>query len=252
MNAFNGKALSSAKIEIKENNEMDVFFKTNIQKMDATKIMQCFGKYIEYEDVKAENVQGLVSTVMDGKIVFQNFEPDYGSLLLNGDLTIENGALINVIPVMEVEKIPGIGLKNLDKLYFSTLNSSLFLFENEVYIPRTEIRSTSFDAMFFGMYSFGEDYSYHIRMFLGEVLTSKSKANLKKLTLDGGFSEEDEKDVTKGRTSIYVVSKSENDKEKAGFDNKRDRLNMIAKVNLQKQMVDMSFHPALVKYNTEE
>jgi hypothetical protein len=41
-------------------------------------------------------------------------------------------------------------------------------------------------------------------------------------------------------------------KEKAGFDKKLDRANMKAKVNLQKQMVDMRFHPKLIKYNTEE
>ena len=253
MNAFDGSSLSSIKIEMKDDDEMDMYFKTSISKMDVAKIIENFGKYIEYEDIiKAENVNGLISTKMDGKIVLKNFEPVYESLLLNGDLTIENGALINVKPIMEIQKIPGVGLKNMDKLYFSTLSSSLFLFKNKLYIPRTEIRSTSFDAMFLGMYSFNEDYDYHIRMFLGEVLSSKSKANLKRQAQDGGFSDEDEKDVTKGRTSIYVVSKLENGKEKAGFDNKRDRMNMVAKVNLQKQMVDMRFHPALVKYNTEE
>jgi len=254
MNAFDGRSLSSVKIEMKPNDEMDLFFKTDIKKTDVTKIMKGFRNYIETEDFKAENVKGIISTKMDGKIVLQNNEPVYGSLMLNGNLTIENGALINVRPVMEVEKIPGIGLKNMDKLYFSTLTSSLFLFNNELYIPRTEIRSTSFDAMFLGMYSFGEDYAYHIRMFLGEVLTSKSKANLKKLALESGFDEEETQDVdvTKGRTAIYLVSKSENGKEKAGFDKKRDRANMVAKVNLQKQMVDMRFHPTLVKYNTEE
>ena len=109
--------------------------------------------------------------------------------------------------------------------------------------------------MFLGMYSFGEDYEYHIRMFLGEVLSSKSKSNLRKQAKDDGFGDDvemDEKELTKGRTSIYLVSKSEDGKEKAGFDTKQDRANMKAKVNLQKQMVDMRFHPALVKYNTEQ
>ncbi len=252
MDAFDGSAVSSIKIEMKSNDEMDMFFKTNINKMDVAKMIESFGEYIDYEDIQSENVQGLASTQMDGKIVLKNFEPVYESLMLDGDLTIENGALINVKPVMEIEKIPAVGLKGLDKLYFNTLNSSLFLFNNELYVPRTEIRTSSFDAMFLGMYSFGEDYEYHIRMFLGEVLSSKSKANLKKQAREGGFEDEDEKDLTKGRTSIYVVSKSEDGKEKAGFDNKRDRLNMAAKVNLQKQMVDMRFHPSLIKYNTEE
>ena len=252
MTAFGGYALTSAKIEMQPENRVEMFFRTNLNNMNARQLLENFGDYMDYEEIQSENVLGRISTKMDGEIVLKDYNPVYESLMLKGDLTIENGALFNVKPVMEVEKIPGIGLKNMDSLYFSTLNSSVFLFNNELYIPRTEIRSTSFDAMFLGMYSFGEDYAYHIRMFLGEVLSSKSKANLRKQFQEGGFNDEDQEDVTKGRTSIYLVSKSENGKEKAGFDKKRDRANMVAKVNLQEQMVNLNFHPKLVKYETEE
>jgi len=252
LKAFDGRALSSLKVEMQPDNRMVLFFKTNIDKMNTRQLVANFGEYMDYDEISANNVAGLLSTAMDGEIILKNYAPVYESLMLKGDLTIENGALFNVRPVMEVEKIKGIGLKNMDSLYFSTLNSSVFLFNNELYIPRTEIRTTSFDAMFLGMYSFGEDYAYHIRMFLGEVLSSKSKANLRKQMEEGGFSADDGKDVTRGRTSIYLVSKSENGKEKAGFDKKRDRANMVAKVNLQQQMVNLNFHPKLVKYETEE
>ena len=252
MNAFDGNATTSAKIEMQDSAQMTVWFKTDMHNMDVTQLVDAFGKYMDYDDIQKNNVQGTLSSVMDGKIVMKDFEPDFNEMSLKGELTLENGALFNVKPVMEVEQISGVGIKNLDSLYFSTLNSSLFLFRNNLYIPRTEIRTSSFDAMFLGMYSFGEDYAYHIRMFLGEVLSSKSKANLRKQAQAGGFDDEDEKDVTKGRTSIYVVSKSENGKEKAGFDNKHDRANMVARVNLQKQLLDLRFHPTLVSYNTEE
>ena len=229
-----------------------MYFKTNVDRMNVSQMADGLRDYIQIEDFTSDHVKGIISTQMDGEIVLdKNFEPVYHSLMLKGDLTIEKGALLNVKPVMEVEKIPGVGLKNMDKLYFSTLNSSIFLFKNDLYIPKTEIRSSSFDAMFLGMYSFGEDYAYHIRMFLGEVLSSKSKARLRKQTQDSGF-EDDPDDIAKGRTSIYLVSKYENGKEKAGFDNRKNRTNMVAKVNLQEQMVNMRFHPALVTYNTEE
>ncbi len=152
---------------------------------------------------------------------------------------------------MEVEKIPGVGLKNMDSLYFSTLNSSIFLFNNKLYIPRTQIRSTSFDAMFLGMYSFGGDYAYHIRMFLGEVLSSKSKANLRKQMQEGGFTEEDENDITKGRTSILFQNRKM-EKKRLVSTRKKISSNMVAKVNLQKQMVDMRFNPQLIKYETDK
>ena len=252
MDAYNGKALTSLKIEMEAEGEMDMYFKTSIDQMDVYQMANGLQEYIQMEDFTPEHVKGKISTQMNGKIVLdKNFEPVYNSLMLKGDLAIEDGALLNVKPVMEVEKISGVGLKNMDNLYFSTLKSSIFLFKNDLYIPKTEIRSTSFDAMFLGMYSFGEDYAYHIRLFLGEMLSSKSKAHLRKQTQDNGFEEEQE-DVTKGRTSIYLVSKLMSGKEKAGFDNKKDRTSMVAKVNLQEQMVNMRFHPALIKYNTEE
>lgn len=254
MNAFEGNATTSVRIELDADDKMVMYFKTDAKKMNVSRMIDSFHDYLVYADmgdITGENVKGLLSTRMDGKIVLKNFEPDYNSLLLNGSLNLENGAMINVKPVMEVGKVPGIGIKNLDKLYFSNMSSNLFLFKNELYIPQTEIRTTSFDAMFLGMYSFGEDYSYHIRMFLGEVLTSKSRSNLRKQAKDDGF-EEDNDDVTKGRTSIYLVSKSENGKEKAWFDKKNDRKNMVARVSLRKQMVDMLFHPALVSYETEQ
>ena len=252
MNGFDGIARTSAKVEMQDSARMTLWFKTDMKNMNVTQLVDAFGDYMDYDEIQKNNVQGTISAVMDGKIVLKDFEPDYNEMSLKGDLTLKNGALFNVKPVMEVQNISGVGIKNLDSLYFSTINSSLFLFRNDLYIPRTEIQTSSFDAMFLGMYSFGEDYAYHIRLFLGEVLSSKSKAHLRKQAQEGGFSEEDEKDLTKGRTAIYVVSKSENGKEKAGFDTKKDRLNMVARVNLQEQMLNMRFHPTLVSYDTEQ
>ncbi|WP_163715711.1 AsmA family protein [Mangrovibacterium lignilyticum] len=252
MEAYQGKALSSIKVEMKPEGEMDLFFKTNVGQMNVSEMAKGLEDYITMDDFTADNVKGTISTRMDGKIVLdKNFEPVYNSLMLKGDLDIANGALINVKPVMEVEKIPAVGLKNMDKLYFSTLKSSIFLFNNKLYIPQTEIRSSSFDAMFLGMYSFGEDYAYHIRMFLGEVLSSKSKANLRKQSQDDGFEEDQSDDITKGRTSIYLVSKKENGKEKAWFDNRKDRTNMVAKVKMQEGALKFKFHPLFVTYETE-
>ncbi|GET22832.1 AsmA family protein [Prolixibacter denitrificans] len=252
MDAYSGKALTSLKIELNPEGEMDMYFKTNVDQMNVSQMADGLHNYIQIEDFTSDHVKGIISTQMDGEIVLdKNFEPVYHSLMLKGDLTIQKGALLNVKPVMEVEKIPGVGLKHMDQLYFSTLKSSIFLFKNKLYVPKTEIRSSSFDAMFLGMYSFGGDYAYHIRMFLGEVLSSKSRAHLRKQAHDSGF-EDDPDDITKGRTSIYLVSKYENGKEKAGLDNRKDRTNMVAKVNLQEQMVNMRFHPALVTYHTDE
>jgi hypothetical protein len=251
MDAFDGYAYSSVKVEMLPANKIVLWFKTDVQGMDVSGIMRGFEQYIDQEGFTDKNVKGRLTSQMDGRIVMVDYEPIYDSIMIKGDLILDNGALLNVPAVMEIEKIPGIGIKNLDRLYFSTLQSQLFIYNNKVFIPRTEIRSTSFDAMFLGMYSFGEDYAYHIRMFLGEVLSSKSNSNLRKMKKEGGFVEDDEDDITKGRTSLYLVSKSENGKEKAWFDKKKDRSLMKTKIRVQEGILKFIFFPKLVKYNTE-
>lgn len=248
-NAFDGNISASVKYQMFPNFRDVLQFKTDMKNVNVPRMLKELETYIDQEDFTDKNVLGKLTAQMDGKIIMQDYAPVYDSMLLKGNLVLENGALINVKPVMEIEDIAFIGLKNMNKLYFSTLESQLFLFKNKMYFPRTNIRSSSFDGMFFGMYSFGEDYAYHVKMYLNQVLSGKDKSSLKKEAKENGF---DEEVGTDGRRPIYVVSKSENGKSKAWLDNRPDRLRMDAKVNLQEQMVNMRFDPRLVLYNTDD
>ncbi len=257
-NIFDGDVNASVKYEMNvkdeksklKNSFVDVmYFKADAKQLDMSRLMDELEVYIDQEDFKKDNVLGRLTALVDGKIVLKEYEPVYEEMMLKGDVKLENGALVNVQPVMDIEEISLIKLKNMDKLYFSTLESSFFLFKNKMYFPRTDIKSSSFDAMFFGMYSFGEDYAYHLKMYLNQLLSKRDNDALNKASKDNGFSEEDVKD---GKRPVYVVSKSIEGKSKAGLDNRKDRVRMDAKVNLQKQMVDMNFHPKLVKYSTED
>ncbi|WP_430935444.1 AsmA family protein [Saccharicrinis sp. 156] len=224
-------------------------FKSEVKNLDVSRMMFELETYIDQEDFKKENVQGTLSGAMDGEIVLVDYSPVYEKMLLKGNVKIENGALINVKPIMEIEEIKAIKLDGLDKLFFSTIESNLFLFKNKMYFPRTNIKTSSFDAMFFGMYSFGEDYTYHLKMYLNQLLSKKDKAALEKMAKENGFEEDEVRD---GKRPIYVVSKFENGKYKAGLDNRPDRIRMDAKVNLQEQMVSFRFDPRLVKYSVED
>ncbi len=248
-NAFGGNVSASVKYQMFPNFRDVLQFKTDMKNVDMPRMLKELETYIDQEDFTDKNVLGKLTAQMDGKIIMKDYAPVYDSMLLKGNLTLVNGALINVKPVMDVEDIAFIGLKNMNKLYFSTIESQLFLFKNKMYFPRTNIRSSSFDGMFFGMYSFGEDYAYHVKMYLNQVLSGKDRSSLKKEAKENGF---DEEVGTDGRRPIYVVSKSEKGKSKAGLDNRKDRLRMDAKVNLQEQMVSFRFDPRLVIYNTDE
>ncbi|WP_066632254.1 AsmA family protein [Labilibacter marinus] len=250
-NVFGGNLKASVKYEM-EHTKVDVpylkdimHFKIDAKGLDVSQLIGDLEEYIGQEDFQSKNVQGKLSGIIDGRVDLHDYNVIYEKMLLKGDIKLEDGALINVKPVMEVEEIAMIKLQNMDKLYFSTLESKMFLFKNKMYFPRTIIETSSFDAMFFGMYSFGEEYAYHIRMYLNQLLSKNDKDKLAKAAKDNGFVDEAVKD---GKRPIYVVSSSK----RTGLDKRNDRDRMDARVNLQKEMVEFRFDPNLVLYNTDK
>jgi purine-nucleoside phosphorylase len=64
----------------------------------------------------------------------------------------------------------------LIKLEFNTLKTDLFVHEDKVYIPQTDVESSALDMSFAAMYNVAnEDYQAHLEMHLKDVLMGKSK-----------------------------------------------------------------------------
>ncbi|WP_075601927.1 AsmA family protein [Saccharicrinis aurantiacus] len=252
--AFGGDMVASAKYEVGSETYSVAQYKLDLKGMDIQQLFTDFDDFHEYLDegeepfITSKQVTGILSSHMDGRVIFgEDYEVNYDSLQVKGNLHLDKGSLINVQAVKDVEDIPMIGLKGLDNLQFSTLDSKIFIFKNKWYVPSTEIRSSSFDANFFGMSSFKEDYSYHIRVFLGEVLASKSKKNLAKQAKENGFEQDD---ATKGRTSLYLVSRMIEGRSKAWFDKKKDRDKMKKTIRAQQGALNFIFFPKLVNFET--
>ena len=249
-NVFGGDVKGSMMYQI-AGNYIDVLqFRTDAKDVNMSRMLDELESFIDYEDFSKEKVKGNLTSKMDGRVVLKDYEVIYDSLMLTGNLTLTDGALVKVKPVMEIEKIPMIGLKGLSNLRFSKLESSLFIYNNKVYIPQTLIKTTSFDASFLGMYGFDEQYAYHVRMFLGEILAGKSKYNLKKQTKDMGFVEESEEVAKKGRTALYLISSFDGKKERAWWDKKSDRDRMKTLVRMNGRGLRILFKPTVVKYET--
>ncbi|TLX76126.1 hypothetical protein E9993_07905 [Labilibacter sediminis] len=246
VDAFGGDLNLSAKHMVHPDDGRSVtWMKTKINKMNIHQLMKDFDDFEEYYDpmIRSEQVYGVFSTEMDIRVVLNSeYEPYMDSLMLAGDLALEEGALKNVEAIMAISEIKGHGLKDLDNMRFKTLKSSLFLYKNYIWIPKTDILSSSFDATFLGMHSFEEEYSYHIRVMLRQILSGNVKDKFRKQNSEGGFSAED-----KGR---YYVSSYIDGKPKAWFDNKRDRRLMSTKIRLNNNAFLTLFNPSITKYNT--
>ncbi len=241
MDAFNGHLKASVKFQELGGGRAMVSFKTEVYKMDIKKLLEDFDNF-DQNEITSEKISGLLSGKLTGESPLHDYEMVTDSFTLSGNLRLEDGGLYNYKPVMDIEKIPGVGMKNMDKLMFSAIDSRLFVYKGKMYVPNTEIRTTSFDAAFYGMQSFKEDYQYHIRIFLGEVFASKSKGAIDKQSKEGGF-DKGNKDVTKGRTALYLKSFKKGKKERSWFDNKSDRRDMKIKVMMNENSLKLVFFP---------
>jgi hypothetical protein len=235
--------VSSLIYNYKSENRQIITFRNHIEGMDISQLLKDFNNF-DQKEITHEQVSGLLSTDIDGWMVLLGDTVVNDSLYLKGDIKLENGGLFKYAPAMELANFTNI--KELDNMRFKTMNSSIFIFNNSIYVPRTEIKSNAMNITAYGMQSFGEDYEYHLKIYLGEILRGKSKHMLKKQA----ELENNPASNKKEPRSLYVVSYSLDGKMKNGLDNKKLRQKMNMKIKLQKKVLSIIFHPKLVNFDT--
>jgi hypothetical protein len=245
-NAFGGKVNNSIKYSIVSDNRQSLAVKNNTEQIDIHQLLKDFDNFKEFEQdyIVADQISGKLTTDLHGQFLLLGDTLVNDSTMVKGNLKLENGGLFNYEPAQELSKFTNI--TELDNMKFKTIESQVFVFKNAVYVPQTEIKSNAMDISAYGMQTFGEDYEYHLRIYLGEILYGKTKRirekqEKKKNKPDGG---------TSGLKSLFVVSKSINGETKNGLDSKKARMRMKTKIKLQNVVLDIIFHPKLENFET--
>jgi len=243
-NAFDGTSNSSIRFSIVGNGKQIINIKNVVNRMDINKFMYAFDNFGYDSLISYKNIQGLVSADLNSRFVFNADTLVSEDMRVNGDLTLENGRIINYQPAMDVASFTGI--KELDNIELKTLKSNLFIFKNQMYVPSTDVVSSSMDFSVFGMQSFGDNYEYHMQLHLGDVLKGKSKKLIERQSSTGDEVSKDDMD----RSTIKIIYADIDGKAKAGFDNKKAIKAMELKIQVQQKMLDLIFHPKLVSFET--
>ncbi len=228
-NAFDGSMNSSLRIEIQEDN-MEINIKNKVDRMDIKKLLHDMDNFDQKELID-ENLSGIFST--DSFFIKMIMEEDsiiYPAMRIIGDITLENGGFYNYEPVSSLAPyIPGV--KSLDTLVFNTIESHLFLMQDKMYVPKTEVHSNAFDISVIGMQSFGEDYEYRLEVHLHEILFGKGKKD-------------------KDRKPVFVKAFSLEGKDRNGFGKEEDQIKMANRIRSKERLLKLHFHPLTVSFNT--
>jgi len=161
--------------------------------------------------LKAENIAGSVSGTLSVLMPFDSLLiPDIRSATAEGKYTLINGVLSNFEPVKALSRF--IKMSELENITFSKIENDLFIKNNYLAVPQMEIKSSAADFTISGKHYFDNNYEYHVKTYLSELLSRKAKRDHNEF----GAVEED----GLGRTSIFLKITGKGDDVKVGYDMK--------------------------------
>ena len=166
------------------------------------------------EFIKAENLEGFLSGNITLVLPVDSLlNPDIHTMAAEGKFSISDGALVNFDPVKALSSF--IELSELQDIRFDKLENDFFIRDNVFYLPQMEIRSSAADLSVNGEHTFDNNYEYHVKMLLSEILSKKSRKT-RKPAEDFGEIQDD----GLGRTSIFLRIDGNGEDVKVSYDMK--------------------------------
>jgi hypothetical protein len=215
LNMHSLSGLISGSCYISQNNNKDLMAKGNftVTNVDVNKAFRTFHNFGQ-SFLKAENIKGTLSGSLS--LLFPldsvlNFH--IKTLTAEGNYHLVNGALINFDPVKQLSSF--IELSELENISFDQLNNDFFIRNNYLFIPQMEVNSSAADLSVNGKHSFDNDYEYHVKILLSQILSKKRARNKSSIT-EFGVVEDD----GLGRTSLLLKIIGKGEVAKVGYDMK--------------------------------
>jgi hypothetical protein len=212
---------------IVQNRDRGLITKGNfiVKNIDVNKAFTTFHNFGQ-NFLKAENIKGSLSGSL--ALLFPvdsllNFH--IKTLTADGKYLLVNGALINFDPVKQLSSF--IELSELKNITFEELQNDFSIRNNLLYIPQMEVKSSAADLSVNGKHSFDNDYEYHVKILLSEILSRKRIKNRGNVS-EFGVVEDD----GLGRTSLLLKIVGKGEEAKVGYDVKAART--VVKDNFKK------------------
>ncbi len=243
--AFGGSMVTSVLFDTRYSDRAKVEFDNKINGMDIRQLLIDAAEFIP-DVITYENVEGKLTSAINGRLFITGDSIHYDKIALLGKFKLEDGGIYNFEPAMELAKFTQ--LRELDRIVFRTLESSIFVYNNKIFLPKTDIVSSAIDISAYGMESFGTDYEYHLNVHLSDVLIGKNKKLLKKQGMESDMFKGDDK---ADRNGLFLVSYKKEGKSKHGFDTKQLQKMMLTTIKVHERGLNLIFHPQLLNFNTD-
>jgi hypothetical protein len=229
MEAFSG-VLDGALVLTQENDSklrLEADIRTNHTDINLL-FKQCrnFGQ----DDLTDQHLRGFMS----GLIRFSTSLKSDGTLLWPtleaiGDIMVEDGALLDYKPVMELARYTRID--DLSNIHFKTLQNQIKITNRRVIIPQMEISSDAADLTVSGIHDFDGNIEYHLSILLSDILSKKAK-----IKNTGNVDMESETDA-RGRLTLYLLVDGTDSKPNVHYDKRSYRRSVQQELKTEKETV---------------
>jgi hypothetical protein len=139
------------------------------------------------------------------------FKPKINAITAEGRYILVNGALINFEPVKQLSNF--IELSELENINFQKLENDFFIRNNVMFIPQMDVKSSAADLTVNGQHGFDNNYVYHVKILLSQILSKKRKGKSRTVKEFGVV-----QDDGLGRTSILLRIGNNGEEVKVGYD----------------------------------
>jgi uncharacterized protein involved in outer membrane biogenesis len=145
-----------------------------------------FGQSFIVSDNLQGNLTGSLNLLAPLDSLYRIIGPE---LIAEAHLVITEGRLTEFGPAEELSSY--LDLDELKDIYFSRMENDLFIKNETVSIPRMLINSSAVNFTLYGSHKFNNDYSYHLRLLLSEVMSRKARdrnrgvSSFGQVTVDG-------------------------------------------------------------------
>ncbi len=183
----------------------------DLEKVNINSAFRSFNNFGQ-DFLKAENINGNLSGSLSLLLPADSLlKIDIKSINAEGKYVLANGALIDFEPVKQLSSF--IELSELENISFEQLENDFFIRNNILFIPQMDIKSSAADLSVNGKHSFNNDYEYHVKILLSEMLSKKLKKTKLNTTEFGAV-----KDDGLGRTSVLLKIENNGEDVKVGYD----------------------------------
>lgn len=211
--SMNGTVAANGAIAQQINGDLSVNLQSQVNQLTISEIFKSFDNFGQ-KVLLPQHLKGTLT----GSVNFsadwdKNLKVYQDRIVTDAKFEITKGELIDFKPLEGLSKF--IALSELKHIYFSTIKNQIFIKNKVITIPQMDIASSALNLQVSGTHTFQNEYDYHMKLALSEILFRKARTNK-----DVNDNAEEDKD--KG-AKLYLTIKGQGENYKVKYDSKSSR-----------------------------